>query len=35
ERSIEALWKAIGRIIDLFPPNECDNFFKHAGYGRD
>jgi transposase len=35
ERSIEALWQAIGRIIDLFPPHECDNFFKHAGYGRD
>jgi hypothetical protein len=27
-RSIDALWLAIGRIIDLFTPKECLNYFK-------
>jgi transposase len=32
ERTREGLWKAIGRTIDLLPPLECRNLFKHAGY---
>lgn len=32
ERTIDGLWTAIGRIIDLFPPPECENYFKAAGY---
>jgi transposase len=32
ERSIDALWKRIGSILDLFPPHECANYFRHAGY---
>jgi transposase len=32
ERTIDALWSAIGRILDLFDPAECQNFFKAAGY---
>ena len=32
-RTIEALWKAIGDICDLFTPNECKNYFDAAGYG--
>jgi transposase len=32
ERSVEGLWSAIGRLIDLFPPAECANYFKAAGY---
>ncbi|MGE0501279.1 MAG: IS630 family transposase, partial [Rhizobiaceae bacterium] len=32
ERTVEGLWTAVGRIIDLFTPAECRNFFKAAGY---
>jgi transposase len=32
ERSIEALWHRIGRIRAEFTPQECANYFGHAGY---
>ena len=32
ERSIEELWKAIGRIIKTFLPGECKNYFANSGY---
>jgi transposase len=32
ERSIPALWDRIGSILELFSPDECLNFFNHAGY---
>lgn len=32
ERTIGGLWDTIGRIIDLFPPTECANYFSAAGY---
>jgi transposase len=32
ERTMDGLWSAIGRLIDLFPPDECQNYFKAAGY---
>jgi transposase len=32
ERTVDGLWDAIGRIIDLFPTTECENYFKVAGY---
>ena len=32
-RTIDALWKAIGQICDLFQPQECKNYFDAAGYG--
>ena len=32
-RTIEELWKAIGKICDPFDPIECRNHFRHAGYG--
>jgi transposase len=35
ERTIPALWDAVGSIIDLFTPTECANFFKAAGYDPD
>jgi transposase len=35
ERTVDGLWSAIGRIIDLFPPHECANYFKAAGYDAD
>jgi transposase len=33
ERSIEAVWKRIGALLDEFSAAECANYFKHAGYG--
>jgi transposase len=32
-RTIDALWKAIGEICDLYSPQECKNYFHAAGYG--
>ncbi len=32
ERSIDALWNRIGSILDLFPPTECQNYFRNSGY---
>jgi transposase len=32
ERTVNGLWDAIGRLIDLFTPQECANFFVAAGY---
>jgi len=34
ERSIDALWQRIGKLLDLFQPSECANFFVNAGYAR-
>jgi hypothetical protein len=32
-RAIDALWRAIGEICDLFSPQECQNYFAASGYG--
>lgn len=32
ERTIDALWNAVGELIPAFKPNECANYFKAAGY---
>jgi len=34
-RTIDALWKAVGSICDLYPPQECANYLKAAGYVAD
>ncbi len=34
-RTIDALWKAIGNICDLYSPEECWNYLKDAGYVLD
>jgi transposase len=31
-RTVEALWDAIGRLLDRFTPEECANYIRHAGY---
>ena len=31
-RSYDQLRKAVGHVCDLFKEEECDNFFKAAGY---
>ncbi len=35
ERTVHGLWDAIGRIINLYPPQECANYFANAGYDAD
>ena len=35
ERTIEGLWRTIGRLLDLFTPAECANYFTAAGYDPD
>ena len=35
ERSIDGLWDAIGRILDLYQPHECANYLANAGYNAD
>ncbi len=35
ERTIAGLWRAIGKIVDLFSPTECANYFAAAGYDAD
>ena len=35
ERSVEGLWSAIGRLVDVFTPQECSNYFAAAGYNAD
>ncbi len=32
ERTVEGLWTAIGRLVDVFTPRECTNYFAAAGY---
>jgi transposase len=34
-RNIDDLWRAVGNICDLYTPDECWNFLKHAGYASD
>jgi transposase len=31
-RTVDALWNALGSIIDCVSPEECKNFICHAGY---
>lgn len=31
ERTVDGLWNAIGWVIELFAPAECQNYFKAAG----
>jgi transposase len=32
--TIDALWSATGRLLTRFTPDECANYFAHAGYRR-
>jgi len=31
-RTVDDLWNRIGTVLDAFPPDECRNYFRHAGY---
>lgn len=35
ERTVEGLWTAIGRFVEVFTPQECANYFAAAGYDAD
>ena len=32
ERSVDEIWARIGECLDAFTPDECQNYFRHAGY---
>ena len=32
ERTVEPTWRRIGKLLDRFPPNECANYIRDAGY---
>ncbi len=34
-RTLDALWRAVGDICNLFGPDECRNHVKEAGYVAD
>ena len=31
-RTVDALWKALGGLVDCFTPEECANYLRHDGY---
>ena len=35
ERTVDGLWRAIGRLIDLITPAEARNYFESSGYDAD
>ncbi|CCG09011.1 Transposase [Pararhodospirillum photometricum DSM 122] len=35
ERTVSGLWNLIGRLVDLFLPSECANYFRACGYDPD
>lgn len=35
ERTLDALWNAVGLISETFTPAECANYFAAAGYDTD
>lgn len=35
ERTLDGLWNAIGRLVGMFEPDECANYFAACGYDAD
>ena len=33
-RTVKALWRLIGKLVKTIAPDECRNYFRHAGYSR-
>ena len=31
-RTVEALWTAVGALMDRFSPDECEHYIRHCGY---
>lgn len=34
-RTIDAPWRAVGNICDLYSPDECRNYLTATGYASD
>jgi transposase len=34
-RTRDALWNAIGRLLDSFSPDECSNYLANSGYASE
>ena len=32
ERTVDDVWRRIGSLLRAFPPHECANYFRNAGY---
>jgi transposase len=32
ERTVDRLWTLLGRLLDQFPPDECQRYLAHCGY---
>ena len=32
ERTVTSLWNLIGKLVDIFQPDECANYFSSCGY---
>ena len=32
ERTVSGLWDLIGKLVDIFQPDECANYFSSCGY---
>ncbi len=35
QRTVDGLWGAVAEALKAFTPDECANFFAHAGYDLD
>ena len=35
ERTISGLWDLIGKLVEFFQPDECENYFRSCGYDPD
>lgn len=35
ERTVNGLWGLIGKLVDIFQPPECANYFSSCGYDPD
>ena len=35
ERTVSGLWSLIGKLVDLFQPQECASYFSSCGYDPD
>ena len=35
ERTLDELWRVIGKCLDAFTPRECANYFASCGYDAD
>lgn len=34
KRTVNELWRLIGKLVKSFTPEQCANYFHHAGYKR-